>query len=119
MAQVSSPDARGEVAEAVGPLTALTSVVIPAFNEEQAIAPLVAELLAVSAWQEIIVVDAGSNDETAARASAAGARVLRQPDDKGSGAAVKTGIRHAAGASIPIIHAGGPQRPAAAVPLVP
>jgi glycosyltransferase involved in cell wall biosynthesis len=106
------------VARAVGPLTALTSIVIPAFNEEQAIGPLVYELRAVAAWHEIIVVDDGSTDETATRGAAAGARVLRHPYNKGNGAAVKTGIRQATGTFILIVDADGQHRPADSVRLV-
>src|SRR5438876_12052089 len=70
-----------------------TSVIIPAFNEATAIGPLVTALAGLAAWREILVIDDGSNDETAARAAAAGARVVRHPYNKGNGAAVKTGIR--------------------------
>jgi glycosyltransferase involved in cell wall biosynthesis len=69
--------------------------VIPAFNEEQGVAAVVAELKAQGAWGEILVVDDGSDDRTAARAEAAGARVVRHPYNKGNGASVKTGIREA------------------------
>ena len=54
------------------------SVVIPCLNEEDAIGPLIAELSA-EGFDEILVVDNGSTDETASRARAAGARVVTEP----------------------------------------
>lgn len=69
-----------------------TTVVIPAFNEADGIARTI-EGLKTQGFAEILVVDDGSSDETAARAEAAGARVVRHPYNKGNGAAVKTGIR--------------------------
>jgi glycosyltransferase involved in cell wall biosynthesis len=72
-----------------------TTVVIPAFNEAHGITDTVRGL-ASQGFAEILVVDDGSTDETAARAEAAGARVIRHPYNKGNGASVKTGIREAA-----------------------
>ncbi len=74
-----------------------TSVIIPAFNEEHAVGPIVTGLQGAAEWLELLVVDDGSSDGTAARAAEAGARVICHPSNKGNGAAVKTGIRYAAG----------------------
>lgn len=95
-----------------------TSVIVPAFNEAAAIARVVAGVRAAATWLEIIVVDDGSTDETVARAAEAGARVIRHPYNKGNGAAVKTGIRNAAGAFILIFDADGQHLPDDAVRLV-
>jgi glycosyltransferase involved in cell wall biosynthesis len=97
---------------------AATSVVIPAYNEAAAVGPLVSALRAAGPWLEILVVDDGSTDETAARAAAAGARVIRHPYNKGNGAAIKTGIRQAAGDFVLIMDADGQHQPADAVRLV-
>ena len=97
--------------------SAATSVVVPAFNEASSIGALIADLRAAAAWHEILVVDDGSADDTAARAAAAGARVIRHPYNKGNGAAVKTGIRQAAGVFVLIVDADGQHRPADAVRL--
>jgi len=97
---------------------AATSVVVPAFNEEASIGPLVSGLRAAAAWGEILVVDDGSQDETAERARTAGARVIRHPYNKGNGAAVKTGVRNATGLFILIIDADGQHLPADALRLV-
>jgi glycosyltransferase involved in cell wall biosynthesis len=99
-------------------MTELTSVIVPAFNEEGSIGPLVTGLRGTSAWREILVVDDGSSDATAERAEAAGARVIRHPYNKGNGAAVKTGIRHASGAYILIMDADGQHRVADAPRIV-
>ncbi len=62
------------------PAPARVSVVIPALNEEQAIGEVVRSLVSVLAIGpvagEVIVVDNGSADRTAAEASTAGARVV-------------------------------------------
>jgi glycosyltransferase involved in cell wall biosynthesis len=63
-------------------------------------------------------VDDGSSDQTGAEAEAAGARVIRHPYNKGNGAAVKTGIRHASGAFVLIVDGDGQHRPEDAARLV-
>jgi glycosyltransferase involved in cell wall biosynthesis len=97
---------------------AQTSVVIPAFNEGASIATVVRDLTSAARWLEILVVDDGSSDQTGAIAAAAGARVIRHPYNKGNGAAVKSGIRQAAGVFILIADADGQHRPADATRLV-
>jgi glycosyltransferase involved in cell wall biosynthesis len=87
------------------------SVVVPAFHEGDAIADVVTALASVGPWHEIIVVDDGSRDDTATRAAAAGATVIRHPYNKGNGAAVKTGIRRASGEFVLIIDGDGQHRP--------
>ena len=62
-------------------------------------------------WREVLVVDDGSTDRTAERAEAAGARVVRHPYNKGNGAAVKTGIREAAGDVVLLMDADGQHDP--------
>ena len=97
---------------------AATSIVIPAYNEAASIAAVVAALRAAAPWHELLVVDDGSQDDTAARATAAGARVIRHPYNKGNGAAVKSGIRAATGEFILIADADGQHQPADALRLV-
>jgi glycosyltransferase involved in cell wall biosynthesis len=69
---------------------AIVSVVIPCLNEEEPIAGVVADVLAQGV-DEVIVVDNGSTDETASRASAAGAGVLGEPR-RGYGRACAAGL---------------------------
>jgi glycosyltransferase involved in cell wall biosynthesis len=89
-----------------------TTVVIPAFNEQEAIGEVVARVRSHGAWAEVLVVDDGSTDLTAPRAEAAGARVVRHPYNKGNGAAVKTGIREARGEVVLLMDADGQHDPA-------
>ncbi len=86
------------------------SVVIPAYNEAPVIEGVVRALAEAGPWREIIVVDDGSQDETGARAAAAGATVVRHPYNKGNGAAVKSGIRRASGEYVMIIDGDGQHR---------
>lgn len=92
------------------------SVVIPAFNEETGITSVLTELASVlndsSLPCEIIVVDDGSSDDTAKVAGQLpGIRVLRHQGNRGYGAALKTGIRHASYELICIIDADGTYPP--------
>ena len=66
------------------------SVVIPCLNEQEPIAGVVREVLAQGP-DEVIVVDNGSTDLTAAEASAAGARVVSEPQ-RGYGRACAAGL---------------------------
>ena len=97
---------------------ASTSVVIPAFNEAAGIAAVVAGVRQVGPWREILVIDDGSTDATADLARAAGARVLSQPYNKGLGAAIKRGVRAAAGTQVLIMDGDGQHRPEDARRLV-
>jgi len=99
-------------------LTSQTSIVIPAFNEAASIGALISALSGAASWDEVLVIDDGSTDATGAEASAAGARVIRHPYNKGNGAAVKTGIRQALGRYILIVDADGQHRPDDAARLV-
>lgn len=80
-------------------------------DEAGAIGTVVARLLAVARWHEVLVIDDGSGDGTSDEARAAGARVIRHPYNKGNGAAVKTGIRHATGEFVLIVDADGQHPP--------
>lgn len=70
----------------------IVSVIIPCLNEEEAIGSVVQELWAQQV-DEILVVDNGSTDSTAANARAAGARVVAQ-SVKGYGLACVTGLQN-------------------------
>ena len=70
-------------------------VVIAAYNETEVIGPVLDEVARQVAADRIIVVDDASGDDTAARARAKGASVLRHLINRGQGAALATGIAHA------------------------
>jgi len=89
-----------------------TSVLIPAFNEESAIAGIIREIEGVGEFKEIIVVDDGSSDGTALAAEKAGAKVIRHPYNKGNGAAVKSATRAASGDFLLLMDADGQHAPA-------
>jgi glycosyltransferase involved in cell wall biosynthesis len=69
--------------------------VVPAFDEEDAIGAVVAEIGAFDPAIDVVVVDDGSSDATAAAAARAGATVVSLPFNLGIGAAVQTGFRWA------------------------
>jgi glycosyltransferase involved in cell wall biosynthesis len=69
--------------------------IVPALNEELALPLVIDELRAFDPGLDIVVVDDGSVDRTAAVAAAKGARVLRLPFNLGIGGAVQTGFRYA------------------------
>ena len=84
-------------------MTRRLSVVVPAFDEGARIAGTVRTLRQVLGHLdlEVVVVDDGSSDDTAARAEEAGAdRVVRLPRNSGKGAAVRAGFAVAEGDTI-------------------
>jgi len=90
------------------------SIVLPAFDEAESIGDVVDAALEVSAGRddwEVLVVDDGSSDGTGERAQRPGVRVIRHPHNKGNGAAVKTGLREAAGERVCLLDADGQHDP--------
>ncbi len=83
------------------------SIVIPAYNEEEGITEVVHQIQALPEPVELIIVDDGSTDRTGERAAAAGARVIRHPQNRGYGASLKTGILASRGPSVVITDADG------------
>jgi len=66
---------------------------VPLFNEAAVIATVIDNALSV--FPHIVCVDDGSSDDSAARARAAGAVLVRHPINLGQGAALQTGIDYA------------------------
>ena len=73
------------------------SIIIPAKNEAAVIGDVVSSVRGVCKDAEILVVDDGSTDDTAALAEQPGVRVIRHPVSLGNGAAIKAGARAASG----------------------
>ena len=94
------------------------SIIIPAKNESSVIGDLVAEIRRLHRNAEILVVDDGSDDETATLAAAAGATVLRHPISLGNGAAVKSGARAARGNTLVMMDGDGQHSPGDIASLV-
>ncbi len=69
------------------------AVVIPAYCEAERIGPVIAGARAYPV--HVIVVDDGSPDSTADVARAAGAEVIRHPENRGKGQALQTGFQRA------------------------
>lgn len=83
-------------------MTRSISIVIPAYNEESRLPRTLMrlrEFLTPGNWSfsEILVVDDGSADKTAELAQAAGARVVRNPGNRGKGYAARHGMLEARG----------------------
>ena len=88
------------------------SIVLPAKNELATVAQTVRAIAGAHPQAEILVVNDGSTDNTAAAAEAAGAHVVHHPYSKGNGAAIKTGARAACGDVIVFMDADGQHDPA-------
>jgi glycosyltransferase involved in cell wall biosynthesis len=70
-------------------------IVVPAYNESATIEHVLGEVTARAPEWDVVVVDDGSTDDTAAIAGARGAAVLRLPFNLGIGGAVQAGFVYA------------------------
>ncbi len=68
-------------------------IVVPAYNEASVVYDVVRDLR--SEYANVVVVDDGSRDDTAAEARRGGATILRHLVNRGQGAALQTGIDYA------------------------
>ena len=88
------------------------SVVIPAKNEAEGLRKTLPRLREAQPGAELIVVDDGSTDDTAAVAAAHGATVLSSPYSMGNGASIKRGARAASGEVLVFMDGDGQHDPA-------
>jgi glycosyltransferase involved in cell wall biosynthesis len=88
------------------------SIIIPAYNEEKSIADIISRIHDLHPSAEIIVINDGSTDNTAAVALEGGAKVYSHPYNIGNGAAVKSGIRAATGDILVFMDGDGQHDPA-------
>jgi glycosyltransferase involved in cell wall biosynthesis len=87
------------------------SVILPAKNEAEGLQRTLPALRVRFPEAEIIVVDDGSTDATAAIAAKHGAKVLSSPYSMGNGAAIKRGARAASGDTLVFMDADGQHDP--------
>jgi glycosyltransferase involved in cell wall biosynthesis len=97
------------MSEATDPIA--LSIVIPAKNEAASIGDVVAVARTEFPAAEIIVVNDGSTDDTAAIAEQAGATVISHPESLGNGASVKSGARAARGEILAFMDGDGQHDP--------
>jgi hypothetical protein len=69
--------------------------IVPAYNEEGAVGRVVRNIHRDAPGFDVVVIDDGSTDATAAQAEAEGATVIRHPFNIGIGGAMQTGYKHA------------------------
>ncbi|HKZ56781.1 MAG TPA: glycosyltransferase family 2 protein, partial [Thermodesulfovibrionales bacterium] len=72
-----------------------TIIVIPAYNEEGNIGPLIGNIRRKDIDADILVIDDCSLDRTARVVEKAGALVIRLPFNMGYGNALQTGFKYA------------------------
>jgi glycosyltransferase involved in cell wall biosynthesis len=87
------------------------SIVLPARNESSSLQVLLPAIRRLLPEAELIVVNDGSDDDTASIASHHGARVVSNPYPKGNGAAIKLGARNATGELLVFMDADGQHLP--------
>ncbi len=80
------------------------SIVLPCFNEQDSIAPLCKQILALHPDAEVIVVDDGSSPEIP---SIEGVTIIKHPYNIGNGASIKSGARNASGEVLVFMDADG------------
>ncbi|NMR20879.1 glycosyltransferase family 2 protein [Cellulomonas fimi] len=76
-------------------LPARLLIIVPAWNEQETLPAVIAEIRATLAHADILVVDDGSTDRTGEVATAAGAAVLDLPINLGVGGAMRAGYKYA------------------------
>jgi glycosyltransferase involved in cell wall biosynthesis len=89
------------------------SVIIPAYNEQTGIGPLLEKMIAegLNERYQIIVIDDGSTDDTANIVSKYPVTLLRHGTNKGYGASLKTGIRKARCSKVMMLDSDGQHDP--------
>ena len=70
-------------------------VLIPAYNESANIGDVIHSVRSMYPGYDIVVVNDGSQDDTAARAREAGAKVISHPFNMGYGVTIQTGYKYA------------------------
>ena len=87
------------------------TIILPARNEAEGLRRLLPELVTILPDAEIIVVNAGSTDDTAEICRQYGTKLVTHPYGMGNGAAVKSGARVAQGEILVFMDADGQHQP--------
>lgn len=87
------------------------TVIVPAKNESRTIEAVIADIRSTVPAAEIIVVDDGSNDDTASISTISGVKVISHVYSMGNGSAVKSGARAASGEILVFLDADGQHDP--------
>lgn len=82
------------------PVDAPLFIIIPAYNAARALPDVLRDLQSALSERtgprpQVVVVDDGSTDDTSERAREFGVQVLRHAENRGKGAALRTGLSHA------------------------
>lgn len=78
-----------------GPNTKRGLVIIPAYNEQEALPGTLADLRALAPEFDVVIIDDGSSDDTVSAALRSGAVCIKLPFNLGIGGALRTGFRYA------------------------
>ena len=96
----------GYVSDTGPDLSVATTILLPAYNEQEALPAVLGDLLAIiDESYEILVVDDGSSDGTVEVARKYPCRLISHECNRGKGAAVRTGLRHAQGRYVVVMDA--------------
>ncbi len=79
----------------------ILSVIMPVYNEEKTVREIINRVLDVDIQKELIIVNDGSTDQTAKIIDEfqgqAHIKIIHQPENKGKGSAIVTGLKHIEG----------------------
>jgi len=95
-------------------------IIMPAYNEAANLPVVIPEVMKAAPGYDLLVVDDGSRDQTAAVAARLGARVVSLPVNLGYGGAVQTGFRYAVrhGYNLAVVIDADGQHDPAGIPLL-
>lgn len=94
------------------------TLIVPAYNEAQGLAVVLAEVVEICPDAEIIVVNDGSTDGTERAAEQFPVTVITHPVNRGYGAALKTGIAHARHEFLVFLDGDGQHDPSSIRPML-
>lgn len=87
------------------------SIILPSKNEGKSLEVMLPKLRKLFTNAQILIVDDGSTDNTAAICTAYGIEIISHPYSKGNGAAIKSGTRYVSGNTLVFMDADGQHQP--------